>query len=713
MKQETFSALRPYSDIILQHIPVRVGLYDVYDLRLLDANELYLEGLKKYLPPDWCEENLIGHSLAEWELTSIGHSLLMVFRSAQETGEALQGEATPFTSPSGEVTYWNWKVSPISEPDGRLKYLLHTGVDVSEQIRARQNAEERRASLDKTNQELQAEKRRLEVVEIIARSIDEEQGKSDESLDKDPPDIEKISKIAVNAILEHLSPSMASIHVTDPEQQVFRLLSLRAANWNGPRMPTQSMPYERLFGKTCLHSPSEPLVIEDVPAAIASGDIPSNSILVRLRPRSLVSIPLWSGDYLEGLLNVLFDRPICSESLETRILSDCGKHIAFALATARKHVAVKREQAWLYKLLRQLPESIMIIEVTNGRINYANPATSQLLGTPELKLEGLILHEHPAAQLAGEMIKNGLNIEPWNFAIVRALGGVVLRNVEAQVMQRDGTPIIVHMSSAPLWMAQGVAKEVAIVMQDVTAQKILERQKKEFLSMVNHELRTPLTVIQGFAEILSHIIPQPHTDSLLQTAIANIVEQSEHLVRLIEEMLDITRIEHEQFTLQRGQHNLLHTLADVIRSQRVTTKRHQISFALDGIQPGEHLMGNYDEKRIKQVLHNLISNAIKYSPAGGEIEVGLRYLPHLTQEVLIWVKDQGIGIAEDNLPHIFKRFHRVNNLDRSLSGLGIGLYLVKEVVTRHGGYTWVESREDEGSTFFVTLPLYATTIPIN
>src|SRR5689334_21619666 len=118
MKQDTLSDLRPYSDIILQHLPVRVGLYDAHSLRLLDANALYLEGLKKYLPSDWRKENLIGHLLTEWELTSIGHSLLMLFRSAQETGESFQGEATPFTSPSGEVTYWNWKVSTISEPDG-------------------------------------------------------------------------------------------------------------------------------------------------------------------------------------------------------------------------------------------------------------------------------------------------------------------------------------------------------------------------------------------------------------------------------------------------------------------------------------------------------------------------------------------------------------------------------------------------------------------
>jgi signal transduction histidine kinase len=112
-----------------------------------------------------------------------------------------------------------------------------------------------------------------------------------------------------------------------------------------------------------------------------------------------------------------------------------------------------------------------------------------------------------------------------------------------------------------------------------------------------------------------------------------------------------------------------------------------------------------DEQRMVQVFNNLIGNAIKYSARGSTIEIGLKHVVERPQEVLIWVKDEGIGIAAEDIPHIFKRFHRARNVDRSHSGFGIGLYLVKEVVTQHRGRVWVDSCEGEGSTFYVTLPL--------
>jgi two-component system sensor histidine kinase VicK len=126
---------------------------------------------------------------------------------------------------------------------------------------------------------------------------------------------------------------------------------------------------------------------------------------------------------------------------------------------------------------------------------------------------------------------------------------------------------------------------------------------------------------------------------------------------------------------------------------------------LEGLQVGEVLIGCFDEERLIQVLNNLISNAIKYSPRGGEIEIGVRQTPEHPEEVLIWVRDHGIGITAGALSHIFERFYRSDQLGRGIAGLGIGLYLVKEFVTRHGGHVWAESSEGVGSIFYVQLPL--------
>lgn len=279
-------------------------------------------------------------------------------------------------------------------------------------------------------------------------------------------------------------------------------------------------------------------------------------------------------------------------------------------------------------------------------------------------------------------------------------------------MRPDGSRTFILSSAAPLRSDNGMISGAVIVFQDITAKKSIEQQKNEFLSIASHELRTPITAIQGFAEILQfQMAQQAELDPQSDHALAVITEQSERLSQLIEEMLDISRIEHVQLLLTRAPHDLISMLKHVIETQASTSKNHHITLLLEGLTEQDTLIGNIDENRMVQIISNLINNAIKYSPKGGNIEVGLHYprtgpnKPDDTNECLIWVKDTGLGIPAADLPHIFERFHRSSTVDRSISGLGIGLYLVKELVTRHGGHVWAESTEGTGSTFYVKLPL--------
>jgi PAS domain S-box-containing protein len=374
------------------------------------------------------------------------------------------------------------------------------------------------------------------------------------------------------------------------------------------------------------------------------------------------------------------------------------------------NVVVENECAYLHTLLEQLPEGIMIIDATDGCISYANPAAAQLLGMPLTAMLGVPVHRHPAARLSTLTRLYGRSIAPWNFAVVRALTGERLNSEETFVVQPDGKTIVALMSSAPLrpHTIRGVAKEIAIVFQDITVQKTLEQHKNEFFSVINHELRTPLTIIQGYAEMLRIHVEQDVQDEpfdpFITTAVTNITEQSDQLCRLIEDMLNISRIEHAQFVMQRAPHDLLHTITHVVENQAATSKR-TIALALDGLQKTDTLMANFDEERIIQVLHNLINNAIKYSSSDKNIDIYVCYTPTRRQSVLIQVKDQGVGIAASELPHIFKRFHRAYQLTASISGFGIGLYLAKEIIVRHGGHIWVESTEGVGSTFSIEFPL--------
>ena len=299
--------------------------------------------------------------------------------------------------------------------------------------------------------------------------------------------------------------------------------------------------------------------------------------------------------------------------------------------------------------------------------------------------------------------------------MVRALSEETVKTQETLVTRADGSFVVSLCSSAPLFSANGTLTGAVLVFQDITIQKSLEQHKNEFLSMTCHELRTPITAIQGLAELLQMNNTQNARwdSSRSQRAFKQIVEQSQHLTKLVEEMLDLSRIEQARFTLKRAPIDIIGLLANVVESQAATTRRHELHLNREKIEKASTLMANVDEERLIQVFNNLISNAIKYSPAGGKIEIGLRPMmePHTPQtkhEVLIWVKDQGIGIAPEEIPHIFKRFHRASTLDPSLSGLGIGLYLVKEIMTSHGGRVWVESVEEGGSTFYILLPLHTS-----
>ena len=262
-------------------------------------------------------------------------------------------------------------------------------------------------------------------------------------------------------------------------------------------------------------------------------------------------------------------------------------------------------------------------------------------------------------------------------------------------------------SAAPLRSEGGVITGAVAVFQDITERKSLEQHKNEFLSMASHELRTPITTIQGLAEILQQLSSSGQSLDTPRSlrAITIMAEQSQHLTRLIEEMLDLTRLENAQLSLDCTLHDLHATLKEVIESQEITAGRHSIRLVLKGLAATDMLIGYFDEQRVMQIMNNLITNAIKYSPDSSEIEVGLQRTPEYPDEALMWVRDHGIGIPPDEVHLIFQRFHRASNLNKSMSGLGLGLYLVKELVTRHEGHIWVESTEGEGSTFYVLLPL--------
>lgn len=227
------------------------------------------------------------------------------------------------------------------------------------------------------------------------------------------------------------------------------------------------------------------------------------------------------------------------------------------------------------------------------------------------------------------------------------------------------------------------------------AQQEALRVKDQFLSIVSHELRTPLTTIKGYAQMLHHkLVEDPQGLRFAD----NIDAQVDRLSRLVDDLLDVTRFARGQFDVVPEWVNLRALLEEVVGRFRLVSPNYAIVLNLD---EGSY-NGYWDRDRLEQVLNNLIGNAIKYSPDGGTITVTTR---RDDDAVLVSIQDEGIGIPERDLDHLFERFFRGSAEGQDVKGMGLGLYVTRRIVEAHHGSIGVRSKPGYGSEFWFTLPL--------
>ncbi|HZG66524.1 MAG TPA: HAMP domain-containing sensor histidine kinase, partial [Herpetosiphonaceae bacterium] len=229
----------------------------------------------------------------------------------------------------------------------------------------------------------------------------------------------------------------------------------------------------------------------------------------------------------------------------------------------------------------------------------------------------------------------------------------------------------------------------------------LNERKSAFLSLVAHELRTPLTGLRGFTDLL-HMHPSEH-DPQRERIMTLVVQQVDRLSDLVNELLNLTNIEQQRLTLNCKPVDLAQLVADVVERFRLVYPQRMIAFERRAVDCG--CLG--DTNRLDQVLSNLIENALKYSPAEYPVEVSIdreNRNDGVTDYLAISVKDQGIGIAPEDQGRLFGKFFRAGNAEAYRSGLGLGLFISREIVRQHGGSITVESAPGQGSTFTLRLP---------
>ncbi len=226
--------------------------------------------------------------------------------------------------------------------------------------------------------------------------------------------------------------------------------------------------------------------------------------------------------------------------------------------------------------------------------------------------------------------------------------------------------------------------------------------KSDFLANMSHELRTPLNSIIGFSEVLKKRMFGQLTEKQDEFT-GYVIDSGKHLLNVINDILDLSKVEAGKVELEVGGFNLQETLTSSLAMFRENAMKHGMTLKLE-IAPDTDTAIEADERRLKQILFNLLSNAVKFTPDGGS--VFLRTQKSVDESLEISVEDTGIGIKEEDMPKLFKEFSQIeSSYDRKYEGTGLGLALTKKLVELHGGRIWVESKFGKGSRFAFMIPV--------
>lgn len=383
---------------------------------------------------------------------------------------------------------------------------------------------------------------------------------------------------------------------------------------------------------------------------------------------------------------------------------------------ARAESDARREL--LQMIIDELPSGIFLVQGIDAKLILTNRAAIEVWGInwpSGMPMQTFL--EHNAISIT-RMDNTPLSGD--EFATIRTLATrEPIRHFQEIIRRSDGSEIPVLINSAIIdsyilhWSLSNTHggksdpdQDVTalMVMQDVSAMKDAERVKDEFIAVAAHELKTPMAAIKGYADMLKiHAADDPavvispwQIESLEMIDLA-----TTRLLELTEDLLDVTRMQAGRLDLQPEPHDIVALARRVMKRFQVTSTLHHLTIECTE----EYVVVNIDVRRIEQVFSNLIGNAMKYSPDGGNITIQIKSI-HLKQVAEVHIQDHGIGIPVMQQSRIFGRFERAENARRfGITGTGLGLYICRELIERHQGHIWFESYENAGTTFFLTLPL--------
>jgi PAS domain S-box-containing protein len=402
-----------------------------------------------------------------------------------------------------------------------------------------------------------------------------------------------------------------------------------------------------------------------------------------------VGIPLATHGEIIGVIFIFRGYPDLYSANDKLLLQAFADQAAIAVYNARLYGQVSYEKQRLDALLDSAADGILILKA-DGTIERCNIAFERLYGHPRADIQTrahidiIRWVHHPEGLTLEEAETSG-----W------PLTSNAYLYVEGDLERPESPSLPIGITYAPLLAADGTLRNVIATVRDITKFRNAEEIKNTFFSIVSHELKTPVALIKGYVSTLRREDAK-WDKNIVRDSLAIIEEEADHLATMIEDLLDASR-------LQAG--GVIPNLSDISLpalverlAERFRTQAGKHTIVVDFPEKFPVILA--DEQRINQVISNLVSNAIKYSPAG-EIRISGR---GRMEQVIICVTDEGPGIDPSDIPYVFDRFYRSDKAVRKTKGAGLGLYLAKSIVEAHGGHIWVDPHPDSGARICFSLP---------
>lgn len=404
--------------------------------------------------------------------------------------------------------------------------------------------------------------------------------------------------------------------------------------------------------------------------------------------------------FFTALLGVVISREMLKQTQQKRQM----KQLAKEAGEAEEKLKV---QTQLYQnLLKAQSEIGEGVSITEGeKFVYVNDALCRIYGYSK---EELLSMSSFFEIIAPEERENFMKIFKRRFEDT-----LVAENGQISIIRKDGKKIYVTFSEK--MMDFNGKKQLFSIIRDISDElrsketllqktidlaksKELDKKKDEFIGVASHELKTPLTTIKGYAGLLEEVLTDTPVDTeTIMLYIKKTQHQIDRVCKLVDDLLDVSRIQAGKIMFNITEFDIGEMVEEVTEGLQYTSRNFSIE-----IENWFSKLVKGDKMRLEQVLTNLITNAIKYSPKAGKVIVKMS---RGNKEIVIAVKDFGMGIPAKDLKRVFNRFYRVNSAEKKIPGLGIGLYISAEIIKRHKGRIWAESEPGEGSTFYFTLPV--------